>query len=115
MADYLLSLDRMIELEPTTLYPGHGPAVWTGREKLLEYRTHRQARERQVIEALREERDPRAAEDLVPRIYAGHPAHLFPAAARSVLAHLLKLEREGRVKREASGSTDRFAMASPRR
>jgi glyoxylase-like metal-dependent hydrolase (beta-lactamase superfamily II) len=116
MGDYLRSLDRMIELEPRTLYPGHGPAVWTGRERLLEYRTHRQVRERQVIEALEHERGgPRAPEDLVPRIYADHPHHLFPAAARSVLAHLLKLEREGRVKREASGSGDRFAIASQRR
>jgi hypothetical protein len=44
-----------------------------------------------------------APEELVPLIYAEYPVELHPAAARSVLAHLLKLAAEGRV-RLADGS-----------
>ncbi|HEV8357567.1 MAG TPA: hypothetical protein VGQ17_12485, partial [Gemmatimonadales bacterium] len=56
-------------------------------------------------------RNPRTPQDLVPEIYAGYPKELYPAASRSVLAHLLKLEREGRVVR--SGQGDQFALSEP--
>jgi hypothetical protein len=35
---------------------------------------------------------------MVRRIYVGYPKHLHKPAGRSVLAHLVKLVREGRVR-----------------
>jgi len=97
LADYLRSLRRMKDLGPRVLYPGHGPAAWDGAAKLDEYLEHRLDRERQVLAGL--VAGPRAPEELVPGIYRDHPEALYPVAARSVLAHLLKLEAEGRVRR----------------
>jgi len=111
LSDYLRSLDRMLQLEPRVIYPGHGPVVEGAVEKIEQYLAHRRERERQVLRGL--EGGPRTPPDLVPGIYAEYPEDLYAAAARSVLAHLLKLEQEGRVIRAGQG--DRFALAPPHR
>jgi glyoxylase-like metal-dependent hydrolase (beta-lactamase superfamily II) len=107
LTDYLRSLERMIGLDPEVIYPGHGPTVRPAMPKLRQYLDHRLHRERQVVEALRD--GPRTPADLVPGIYADYPVDLHPAATRSVLAHLLKLEREGRVTR-VPGSPEVYAL-----
>ena len=110
MAEYVDSLRRMLELGPSVIYPGHGPAVWSGAGKLREYLEHRALRERQVLDGLR--RGPRSPEALVPAIYEEYPEALRGAAARSVLAHLLKLEREGVVTmRDGPDGEPLFALA----
>jgi len=112
MALYVRSLSRMLALAPRVIYPGHGPAVWSPGEKLQEYLAHRRLREEQVAEGL--EAGPHTPQELVERIYTDVPPELHPAAARSVLAHLLKLEREGRAIRVGPRSAERFAAAVPR-
>ena len=47
-ATYMQSLSRLRELRPTVLYPGHGPVVEEGLDKINQYIDHRMARERQV-------------------------------------------------------------------
>jgi hypothetical protein len=42
---------------------------------------------------------------LVERMYVGIDPRLRPAAERSVLAHLIDLERRGRARREADAWT----------
>jgi glyoxylase-like metal-dependent hydrolase (beta-lactamase superfamily II) len=111
VAAYLRSLDAMVALRPRTIYPGHGPAVWSALEKLAEYRAHREERERQVLEALAD--GPHSAEEIVPAVYRGYPAELRTLAARSVLAHLLKLEREGRAARVGPPRDNRFEVSAP--
>jgi len=110
VAAYLRSLRRLRDLDAAVIYPGHGPAVFRVREKLDEYLYHRVERERQVLSALGD--DARTAEELVPAIYAEYPKEAWPLAARSVLAHLLKLETEGRVRRIGAAPDDdaRFAL-----
>ena len=110
LADYLRSLDSMLALGASVICPGHGPVVWDADAKLREYLAHREERERQVLAAL--EAGPASPEEMVPAIYADHPPEIHPAAARSVLAHLLKLEREGRVVR-LPGPTERFERSVP--
>lgn len=112
LSDYLRSLRRMRDLGPRTLYPGHGPAVFDGVRKLDEYLEHRAMREEQIVSALQDGLD--TPERMVPAIYTDHAEELYPAAARSILAHLLKLEREGRVTRVAPSRGDRFALAEER-
>lgn len=112
LAQYLRSLRRLRELRPRTLYPGHGPVVLDAMAKLEEYLAHREEREREVLEGLAE--GPRTPEQLVATIYAAYPPELHPLAARSVLAHLLKLEAEGRVRRVKSEGEMAFALADPR-
>jgi hypothetical protein len=43
---------------------------------------------------------PAALDTLVPSAYPDVAPALYPLAARSLLAHLIKLEREGRARRE---------------
>lgn len=112
LAQYLRSLRRLRELRPRTIYPGHGPVVLDAMAKLEEYLAHREERERQVLDGLAA--GPHTPEELVPAIYEGYRAELHPLAARSVLAHLLKLEAEGRVERVKADGDVRFALADPR-
>jgi glyoxylase-like metal-dependent hydrolase (beta-lactamase superfamily II) len=107
LAEYVRSLRRMADLRPEVIFPGHGPIVRPALAKLTEYFEHREERERQVLEAVRD--GPRRPQDIVPAIYAEYPEALQAAAARSVLAHLIKLEREGAVAR-VSPSSDRFEL-----
>ncbi len=97
MADYMASLRRLRDLPVRTILPGHGPPIDAPRQRLDEYIAHRTAREAQVLATLAD--GPRAVAALVAAIYAAVDPALRPAAALSVTAHLLKLEREGRVVR----------------
>ena len=108
LSDYMASLERILALRPGVLYTGHGPAVWRGEAKLREYLEHRSVREQQVLQGLRG--GARSAQELVPYIYKAYPAELHAAAARSLLAHLLKLEGEGRVRSEGHGTGLRFEL-----
>ena len=95
---YLASLARVLELAPEIMLPAHGPAIDRPSELLREYIGHRNMREQQVLTALRlGVSDPAA---MVSRIYPALAAPLAPAARESVVAHLMKLEREGKARRE---------------
>ena len=112
LAQYLRSLHRMRDLAPRTIRPGHGPVVLDAVGKLDEYLAHRAMREEQVLEGLAD--GARTPEELVPAIYGDYPAELHPLAARSVLAHLIKLEGEGRVERSRTQGETRFSRSAPR-
>jgi glyoxylase-like metal-dependent hydrolase (beta-lactamase superfamily II) len=102
MADYLATLARLISETCGPIVPSHGPAIAEGEDKLLEYIAHRQMREDQILATLAR-REARPI-DLVPQLYPEIPTLFHPLASRQLLAHLLKLEAEGRVERP-DGST----------
>lgn len=108
MAAYLRSLEAMRALLPRRLYPGHGPVVERAPEWLDEYLRHRRLREQQVVDALRRTAGPRSPEEIASEVYLGYPDELLPAAARTVLAHLRKLQDESIVIEDHQ----RFALAS---
>jgi glyoxylase-like metal-dependent hydrolase (beta-lactamase superfamily II) len=95
LGDYLASLERVRALQPLRLLPAHGPAIDDPDDVLRAYLEHRREREEQILSALR----LRGAtpDALVPLIYRGLKASLLQVARETVLAHLLKLEREGRA------------------
>jgi hypothetical protein len=68
---------------------------------LNHYISHRMAREQLVLAALDETPTPLRA--LLPRAYAGTDPALYPLAERSLLAHLLKLQRDGRATETDAG------------
>jgi glyoxylase-like metal-dependent hydrolase (beta-lactamase superfamily II) len=112
LAQYLRSLTRMRELGPRTIYPGHGPVVLDAVAKLDEYLDHRAMREEQILAALKD--GLRTPEEMVPKIYAEYAPDLHPLAARSVLAHLLKLEAEGRAEKTTKSGVARWSISEPR-
>jgi hypothetical protein len=77
------------------MLPAHGPVIDRPTELLREYIEHRAMREQQVLAALRS--GLTSPDELVGRIYPALAAALLPVARESVLAHLVKLEREGRA------------------
>ena len=95
MADYMRSLDRVIANGYGRLYPAHGAPIEDVAPFLAAYRAHRLEREAQILAALEggAERIP----EIVARLYGEVDRRLWPAASLSVLAHLIKLAREGRV------------------
>ncbi len=95
MADYLASLDKVAARGFSTLWPTHGPPVTSPGDFLAAYRAHRLEREAQVLAQLGKGRN--RIPEMVAEIYAEVDPRLHPAAAHSVLAHLIKLVREGRV------------------
>ncbi len=109
---YLRSLRRMRELHPRTIHPGHGPLVLDAIGKLDEYLAHREERERQIVTALGQ--GWRTIDDIVPEIYVGYPRELYELAGRSVLAHLLKLQQEGRAEKRTRDGVTRWRTIDQR-
>ncbi len=93
LAGYLAGLARLAERGLDVLCPGHGPPIWTPRERISQYIEHRLDRERRLLAALAEGR--RGTEDLLDAAWSDVPEQLRPVAAITLAAHLDKLEEEG--------------------
>ena len=92
---YLASLAEVRALGPARVYPGHGPVIDEPVSLIDQYIEHRRAREAQVLAALEEgAADPDA---IVRRVYPDLDPALAGAARETVLAHLQKLEEDGRI------------------
>ncbi|MDB5712841.1 MAG: fold metallo-hydrolase [Sphingomonadales bacterium] len=98
MADYMASLNKLIARTDAVYYPAHGEPVTNPQRFARGLAGHRKQREGQILRNLRDGID--VIEDMVPRMYAGIDKGLYPAAGRSVLAHLIDLENRGKVVRD---------------
>jgi glyoxylase-like metal-dependent hydrolase (beta-lactamase superfamily II) len=104
MTAYYASLDKVARRDFSTLWPTHGPPITDVAPFLAAYRDHRLERERQIKAQLAE--GPRTIKAMVPMLYAAVDPRLHPAAAHSVLAHLIHLERMGEVLSEGPPGAD---------
>ncbi|NVJ99003.1 MAG: MBL fold metallo-hydrolase [Alphaproteobacteria bacterium] len=95
MRAYIASLKKIIAEKPGKLLPTHGPAVETPEPFIRGIITHRRMREGQILKHL--EDSPNTIDILVSRMYKDIHEALHPAAARSVLAHIIALVEEGRI------------------
>jgi glyoxylase-like metal-dependent hydrolase (beta-lactamase superfamily II) len=109
---YLRSLRRMREFGPKTIHPGHGPIVLDAMAKLDEYLRHREEREVQIVRALGD--GGHTVQEIVADVYAGYASELSELAGRSVVAHLLKLEVEGRAERRETSGGQVWTALEPR-
>lgn len=96
MAEYLASLKRMLDEPVSWLLPGHGQLMDDPRAVFDYLITHRHVRERKLIGALGA-LGPADEATLLGRVYSDVDTRIHPVAARSLKAHLLKLEQEGRA------------------
>ncbi|PIK38869.1 putative beta-lactamase-like protein 2 isoform X3 [Apostichopus japonicus] len=94
---YMKSLDKIISLSPSTIYPGHGPVVTDAVPKVRMYIDHRNHREAQILGALQTNHGKMTAMDIVKVVYKDTPEHLHIAAASNVHHHLTKLVKEGKI------------------
>jgi len=95
MAAYMASLAVLHDREDRVYYPAHGPQIDNPRQFVRVMIGHRRQRERQIATHL--ESGPRTIPDLVAAMYKGLDPRLHGAAGRSVLAHLIDLQRQGRA------------------
>ena len=95
MGDYLRSLEIIRARGFHTLWPTHGPPITKVAPFIDAYIAHRRERESQILARLAAG-DTRIL-DMVPRLYAAVDERLWPAAARSVQAHMIELVKTGRV------------------
>jgi glyoxylase-like metal-dependent hydrolase (beta-lactamase superfamily II) len=97
LVEYLESLRRVQALRPARLLPAHGPAIDDADTLIRRYLNHRRQREEQVLDALRRGIGTPAA--ISVDIYVGLTDSLMRLAQEGIVAHLVKLEREGRARR----------------
>lgn len=96
MKQYVDALQRILEMAPAALVPGHGEVVHEPAERVAWLIAHRLEREAKVLAALRAS-PGLTSQQLVPRVYAEIDRKLYGWAERSLLAHLLKLEEDGQA------------------
>lgn len=100
MRHYLASLEKVRALAPAALYPTHGSPVTDVVPFVEAFIAHRLDRERNILAALAE--GEAFIPDIVKRLYVGVNPKLYRAAARSVLAHMVKLVEDGAVRFEGT-------------
>lgn len=104
MADYLRSLTRLLGRDDARYYPTHGAPIDDPKPLVRAFIAHRHAREEQIVECLRE--GPRRIREMVPIMYAAVSPMLYPAAARSVFAHVLHMLATERIKTDEPPTID---------
>ena len=100
LEEYLASLERVAGLDMAVIAPGHGPLIEDAAARVAGYLSHRRMREGQVLDALAG--GARTPGEIVGVIYTDLDPALHPAAENTVRAHLFKLVREGRARREGN-------------
>jgi glyoxylase-like metal-dependent hydrolase (beta-lactamase superfamily II) len=106
MQAYLASLEKLLGLDLAAFAPGHGHLIRTPHEEARRLIAHRLKREQKVVDALAT-RHAATLDELVVVAYDDVSEKLYGPAKRSLHAHLIKLEREGR----ASVSGERWSPA----
>jgi glyoxylase-like metal-dependent hydrolase (beta-lactamase superfamily II) len=98
MRDYFASLNLLLGRDDEVYLPGHGPLLREPRTLVQEMLTHRMIREQAIARKLLD-----GASDthtIMDALYSQLNPRLRRAAERNVLAHLLKMEAEGKVARD---------------
>lgn len=96
MGDYMRSLDKIQAMQFDILWPTHGSPV---RGKafvdsfISEYADHRRAREAAILDQMRSGQT--SIPEMVKVMYADVDKRLHPAAAMSVLGHMIELIKTG--------------------
>lgn len=100
MGDYLRSLARLQNEPVSRIAPGHGLVIDDAQAEIVRIIAHRLQREAKVVARL-EAAGKVTVDTLVVSVYDDVDSRLHPVAKSSLLAHLLKLEEEGRVVRDS--------------
>ena len=95
MGAYMASLEKLSLRDEETYWPTHGPPIPGPQRFVGRLLGHRRRRESEILAAVAEGAD--TIPELVTRLYVGLDRRLHPAAARTVLAHLIHLVESGRA------------------
>ncbi|NNC54693.1 MAG: MBL fold metallo-hydrolase [Pseudomonadales bacterium] len=111
MAEYIASLQRLLEYAPAAIAPAHGEMITQAAQEVAAIVAHRLAREEKIFSVC-EAAGEADTDALLPRAYDDVDSSLHPIARYSLLAHLLKLERDQRVVRSNFDNQDQRALDS---
>ena len=99
MLDYFSSLNKLYDYQFDWIAPGHGFLMDNPHEAIDRLLVHRRKREGKVINALSVLGEG-TIDNLTISVYDDVPPALHPLAKRSLLAHLIKLEQERKVRQD---------------
>jgi glyoxylase-like metal-dependent hydrolase (beta-lactamase superfamily II) len=94
MTDYLASLEVLREMPLRALAPGHGDIMTEPEQMISTLIRHRQRREQKIMSAMKL-LGAANLDTMVRLAYDDVPEHLLPWAKKTMLAHLIKLQKEG--------------------
>lgn len=95
MAAYMRSLRKLAARDDAIYWPTHGPAIRDPQTFLAALIAHREERERDILACVGAGLS--TIPEIVAVIYKDVPPYLHPAAARSVLAHMVHLVETRRL------------------
>ncbi len=104
MGDYLHSLQKVLDRDYATLWPGHGAAITDPAPFIRAYIAHRHDRNAQILSQLKSGKS--RIKDMVPVMYANVDKGLHPAACHSVLAHIIHMVKNGTITCEGEPELD---------
>jgi len=107
MTAYLAQLKRLAELDAYVAYAAHGEPIERPEKLYRAYVAHRLARETRIVDVLTIA-PGRSADELIDTVYGDVPLASRPFARMSLVAHLEKLVRDGRVRSDGSGDDARY-------
>ncbi|NOT70177.1 MAG: MBL fold metallo-hydrolase [Hyphomicrobium sp.] len=93
MADYIASLEILLDRNDSVFLPGHGGRLEDPQRTVKAYLLHRRWREQAVLKALKD--GATSIRKIVPEVYQGIATPLIPAAMLSVQAHVEHLIERG--------------------
>lgn len=95
MADYLRSLEKLLERDDSVFLPGHGGRVIAPRRTVRAYLLHRRWREQSILDAVRQ--GANTIRKLVPAIYRDLDEDIVGVATLSLRAHVEHLVERGLI------------------
>ena len=108
MTQYIESLRKLLKYDIELMLPAHGPPIKEPRKRIEELIQHRLEREQQVFELL--SKGNTTVKAITSEIYPELSGFLGAVAKGQVYAHLVKLEKEGKVSSQGEGQYATFAV-----
>lgn len=109
MADYMASLELLLDRNESVYLPGHGGRVRDARRTVKAYLLHRKVREQAILKVLRE--GATTVRAIVPLVYPDIAERLIPAATLTVLAHVEMLAERHQVSAAGPLTADQLLRA----
>jgi len=108
MTEYIESLRKLLKYDIDLMLPAHGPPIKESRKRIEDLIQHRIEREAQVIVLLGKGKTTVKA--IVAEIYPELTGFLYAVAQGQVYAHLVKLEKDGKVSSQGEGQRSKFKL-----
>ncbi len=109
MNAYLGSLDTLLARDDAVYYPTHGAPIENPKRFVRAVKTHRLMRDAQIMEQLKKGRTD--IKSITAAMYSDVDKRLHGAAALNVLAHLIRLTKNGAVISDGAATMNaRYAL-----